>query len=306
MTQASEIYSSGRAASRDKRNLPLRNAQSEQLGLYIVPTPIGHAQDITLRALQVLRSCDLIAAEDTRTTAKLLAIHGISKPLSPYNDHNAARERPRLLARLRDGQRVALVSDAGTPLISDPGYKLVREVLAEALPVHALPGPSAALTALTLAGLPTNRFLFAGFLPPKTGERRRALEDVRSIPATLVFFESPRRLAECLRDMAAIFGNRGSAVCRELTKLHEEVRRSELNTLASEFQASAPPKGEITIVVGPPLETGPDLHKADALLMKALAHMPVNAAAELVSAACDVPKRLVYERALGLKNDDEA
>jgi 16S rRNA (cytidine1402-2'-O)-methyltransferase len=306
MTRASEIYSLGRAAGGDERNLTLRNAQSEQPGLYVVATPIGNAQDVTLRALQVLRTCDLIVAEDTRITAKLLAIHGISKPLSPYNDHNAARERPRLLARLRGGQRVALVSDAGTPLISDPGYKLVREALVGEVAVYAVPGPSAALTALTLAGLPTDRFMFVGFLPSKAGARRRALEDVRSVPATLVFFESPRRLAECLQDMAAILGNREAAVCRELTKLHEEVRRADLDFLASEFQAGAPPKGEITVVVGAPRATGPDFHKAEMLLVKALAHMPVNAAADLVAAACDLPKRAMYERALALKNDDEA
>ena len=163
-------------------------------GLYVTATPIGNAADITLRALEVLAGCDLIAAEDTRVTAKLLAIHGIAKPLTAYNDHNAARERPKLLARLRQGARIALVSDAGTPLISDPGFKLVREAIAEGLPVHAIPGASAVLTGLALAGLPTDRFVFAGFLPSKQGERRSVLEELKNIRATLVFFESAQRL----------------------------------------------------------------------------------------------------------------
>jgi 16S rRNA (cytidine1402-2'-O)-methyltransferase len=290
----------------NKPSLAERNAQNEVPGLYLVATPIGNARDITLRALDVLMACDLIAAEDTRVTAKLLAIHGISKPLSAYNDHNAARERPRLLARLRGGSRVALVSDAGTPLISDPGYKLVRDAVAQGVAIHVIPGPSAVLTAVTLAGLPTDRFLFAGFLPAKPGERRRALEDVRNVPATLIFFESAQRLSDCLQDMGAVLGKRDLVVCRELTKLHEEVRRGNLETLATEFSAQAPPKGEITIVVGAPLETGPDLSKVDALLAKALPHMPVKSAADLVASAANVPRRAVYERALALKNHENA
>src|SRR5215471_5327925 len=190
-------------------------------GLYITATPIGNARDITLRALDVLRAVDLIVAEDTRVTAKLLAIHAIEKPLSAYNDHNAARERPRILARLRAGARIALVSDAGTPLVSDPGFKLVRESLAMGLNVHAIPGPSATLAGLIVAGLPTDRFLFAGFLPSRAGERKRVLEELKNTQATLVFFESTQRLAESLYDMSAVFGARRAAVARELTKLYE-------------------------------------------------------------------------------------
>jgi 16S rRNA (cytidine1402-2'-O)-methyltransferase len=181
----------------------------------------------------------------------------------------------------------------------------VREAIAEGIAIHSVPGPSAALVALCLAGLPTNRFLFAGFLPPKAGERRRALQELQSVLATLIFFEGPQRLSESLHDMKEILGNRDAAICRELTKLHEEVRRGKLNALASEFHGAAPPRGEITIVVGAPLEPAPDLRRMDALLAKALPHMPVNAAADLVALACELPKRTVYERALALKSNEE-
>jgi 16S rRNA (cytidine1402-2'-O)-methyltransferase len=304
--QASQTKSSEGGGTRAESSLARHNAQNEAAGLYIVATPIGNARDITLRALDVLGACDLIAAEDTRVTAKLLAIHGISKPLTAYNDHNAGRERPRLLTRLATGARVSLVSDAGTPLVSDPGYKLVCEALAQGLAVHAIPGPSAALTALTVSGLPTNRFLFVGFLPSRQGERRRALEKVRDVAASLIFFESPRRLAETLDDMHSILGDRDAAVTRELTKLHEEVRRGSLVSLTSEFARQSPPKGEVTLVVGPAAAPEPDFGKADALLGKAMAHMPLSAAAELISAALDLPKRAVYERALKIKSADAA
>jgi 16S rRNA (cytidine1402-2'-O)-methyltransferase len=270
-------------------------------GLYVTATPIGHARDITLRALDVLKACDAIAAEDTRVTAKLMAIHGIAKSLLPYNDHNAARERPRLLARLRGGERIALVSDAGTPLVSDPGYKLVREALAQDIRVEAIPGPSALLTALVLSGLPTDRFLFAGFLPARSGERRTALENLKSVPASLIFFESPRRLGECIADMADVLGSRAAAVGRELTKFHQEVRRDSLGELASFYGRTPPPKGEVSIVVEPPHETAPDVGRIDALLAQALDFMPVRSAADLLASALDVPRRMTYARALALK-----
>ncbi len=275
-------------------------------GLYVTATPIGNARDITLRALSALKDCDAIVAEDTRVTAKLLAIHGISKPLSAYNDHNAVRERPRLLARLRNGERLVLVSDAGTPLVSDPGYKLVREAVKDGIRVETLPGASALLAALVLSGLPTDRFLFAGFPPSRSGERRNALEAFKSVPASLVFFESPQRLAESLADMAQVLGERDAAVCRELTKLHEEVRRDRLGILAAGYARSELPKGEVTIVVAPPVTTEPDPARADALLKKALAFMPVRAAADLVAEALDTSRRALYERALELKNGDDA
>lgn len=270
-------------------------------GLYVMATPIGNARDVTLRALDVLNACDAIAAEDTRVTSKLLAIYGISKPLFPYNDHNAAQARPRLLGRLRAGERVALVSDAGTPLVSDPGFKLVREAITEGLPVHAIPGASAALTALVLAGLPTDRFLFAGFLPPKGGERRSALAELKAVPATMIFFESPQRLAESLADMEAVLGVRPAVVTRELTKLHEERRYGDLASLAAAYTKEPAPKGEVTIVVGAPAPGEPDFAKADALLEAALAFMPVRAAADLVANALDLPRRALYARALALK-----
>lgn len=272
-------------------------------GLYVVATPIGNARDVSLRALDVLDGVDLIAAEDTRVTSKLLAIYGISHPLTAYNDHNAPKERPRLLAKLRDGARIALVSDAGTPLVSDPGYKLVREAVAEGLPVHAIPGPSAPLTGLTLAGLPTDRFLFNGFLPPKSAERRTTLESLKNLRATLIFFEAPQRLAETLADMVAVLGPRPAAVTRELTKLHEEVRRADLKDLAAQYAEEEQPRGEITLLVGPPLDDGPDYAKVEAALDQALPFMPVRAAVDLVSSMLDAPRREVYARALAKKGD---
>lgn len=273
-------------------------------GLYVTATPIGNAGDITLRALDVLRNCDLIAAEDTRVTAKLLAIHGIAAPLGAYNDHNAARERPKLLARLRQGARIALVSDAGTPLVSDPGFKLVRAAIAEDLPVHAVPGASSVLTGLVLAGLPTDRFLFAGFLPARPGERRSMLAELKDLRATLIFFESAQRLGESLADMADVLGTRTAAVARELTKLHEEVRRGVLAELRDHYRNAGAPKGEVTLVVSPPHAAAADTARIDSALDRALAFMPVRAAVDLVSQMLDAPRRTVYERALEKKHDD--
>jgi 16S rRNA (cytidine1402-2'-O)-methyltransferase len=277
-------------------------------GLYVTATPIGHARDITLRALEALKACDLIAAEDTRVTSKLLAIYGLSKPMTPYNDHNGERERPRLLAKLRAGQRIVLVSDAGTPLVSDPGFKLVRAALAEGIAVHALPGASAPLVALTLSGLPSDRFLFAGFLPSKRGERRTALEALRTSPATLILFESAQRLSESLSDMAEIFGERPACVARELTKLHEEVRRGSLHEIAAQYaaQQNQALRGEITLVVGGAKDGEKDFSKLDRLIESALAFMPVRAASDLLAEALDLPRRAVYDRALAKKKSDEA
>jgi 16S rRNA (cytidine1402-2'-O)-methyltransferase len=305
MKGSSAKRSSQSAAGAGERSLPGENAQNHAPGLYIVATPIGNARDITLRALEVLKACDVIAAEDTRVTAKLLAIHGISKPLTAYNDHNAARERPRLLRRLREGLRVALVSDAGTPLVSDPGYKLVREAVVEGLPVYPIPGASALLAAVAIAGLPTDRFLFAGFLPAKSGARRQALKELSGVDATLIFYESPNRLSESLADLCAVLGNRQAVVGRELTKFHEEIRRGDLGGLASEYTALPPPKGEVTLVIAPPVSATPDFSKAEALLAKMLPHMTVSDIADVVSDALDLPRRGVYERALAMKHVDE-
>jgi 16S rRNA (cytidine1402-2'-O)-methyltransferase len=270
----------------------------------VTATPIGNARDITLRALDVLRACDAIAAEDTRVTARLLAIHGIARPLMPYNDHNGARERPRLLARLKDGARIALVSDAGTPLVSDPGYKLVRAALEENIAVHVVPGASAPLAALILSGLPSDRFLFAGFLPARGGERRTALEALKDERATLIFFESGPRLAETLADMVQVLGGRRAVVARELTKLFEEARRGSLCELSAQYAQAGAPKGEITLVVEGARQPALDGAKLDALLDKALVFMPVRAAADLLAQALDRPRKPIYERALQRKQDD--
>jgi len=271
-------------------------------GLYILATPIGNARDISLRALETLKSCHVIAAEDTRVTSKLLAIHGISKPLIAYNDHNAPQMRPKILGRLAQGEIVALVSDAGTPLVSDPGYKLVREAIAAGVHIVALPGPSAVLAGLTLSGLPSDRFLFAGFLPSRSGERKSALEELKGIGATLIFFESAQRLAESLAAMAEVLGDRACAMTRELTKLHEEVRRGSLTELAAHYEKAGAPKGEVTLLVGPPLEAAPDIARIDTALKAALAFMPVKAAADLIAGLTDAPRKQIYARALELKD----
>ena len=279
-------------------------------GLYITATPIGNASDITLRALDVLRFCDAIVAEDTRVTSRLLAIHGISRPLIIYNDHNAPQVRPKLLQRLREGARLALVSDAGTPLVSDPGHKLVTAAQEDGISVYPVPGASAALAALTVSGLPAERFLFAGFLPAKSGERRTALGELSAIPATLILFESAQRLAETLADMAEILGAREAAVTRELTKLHEEVRRGPLAELAAFYAKAGAPKGEITLVIGPPgpQESQGNPVRIDALLAQILPFMPVRSASALIADLTGVSRRVVYNRAIalkGAKDDDD-
>jgi 16S rRNA (cytidine1402-2'-O)-methyltransferase len=274
--------------------------------LAVVATPIGNAGDITLRALAMLSSCDAIVCEDTRVSAKLLARHGIRRPLIAYHEHNAERMRPKILARLRAGESLALISDAGTPLVSDPGYKLLRAAIAEGLPVTTLPGPSAALAALVLSGLPPDRFFFAGFLPAKAAARRQALGDLATIPATLIVFEAPGRLPDSLADMAAVLGPRPAAVARELTKLFEEVRRDDLAALARHYADSGPPPGEVVVVIGPPGETrlaGEAAAAAtDAALRQALGRMSLRDAVDAVAATTGQPRRAVYARALALGN----
>jgi 16S rRNA (cytidine1402-2'-O)-methyltransferase len=271
-------------------------------GLYVVATPIGHASDITLRALRVLGGVDAIACEDTRVTAKLLAIHGISTSLTPYHDHNARTAGPALVKRLADGGRIALVSDAGTPLVSDPGYRLVRACADAGVAVIPIPGPSAVLAALCVSGLPTDRFLFAGFAPPRTGPRRRFLAELATVPATLVLMESPRRLAAALADMAEILGPRQAVVARELTKLFEEVRRGALAELADHYREAAPPRGEVTLVVSPPAAPPQaDDAEVDRLLSAALDEASVRDAAEQVAAETGLAKRHLYARALELR-----
>ena len=265
-------------------------------------TPIGNLKDVTLRALEVLAAADLIACEDTRVTARLLARHGIERPLAPYHEHNAAEARPKLLALLAAGKRVALVSDAGTPLVSDPGYKLVRAALDAGAAVFPLPGPSAALAALAVAGLPTDRFLFAGFLPAKAKARADALAELAGVKATLVFYEAAPRLAESLAAMREALGDRPAAVARELTKLHEEVARGTLGALARRYGDAGPPRGEIVVVVGPPGEDAPVAEgDLDAALRAAMADMPLSEAAAAVAGALGLPRRTVYARALALR-----
>jgi 16S rRNA (cytidine1402-2'-O)-methyltransferase len=270
-------------------------------GFYIVATPIGNLDDITLRALAVLRSADRIFCEDTRVTRKLLARYGIVKRLDTYHDHNAEEMRPVILEALHQGARVALISDAGTPLVSDPGYKLVRAAIAENLPVTALPGPSAAVAALILSGLPPDAFLFAGFLPPRQAARRRALERWAAVDATLVFFESTRRLAESLADMTEVFGNRPAAVARELTKLYEEVRRGRLAELADHYRKAGPPRGETVVAVGPPERGEPDSAELDGLMRSALAELGLRDAVAKLAIETGLPRNELYRRALAIR-----
>ena len=280
-------------------------ADSIAPGLHIVSTPIGNLGDITLRALATLAAADLIACEDTRVTRKLIDRYVIATPLTPYHDHNAAAARPKLLQRLADGAAIALVSDAGTPLLSDPGFKLVRAVQEAGHSVTALPGASAPIAALVVAGLPTDAFFFAGFLPAKQAARRARIEELAAIPATLVLFETAPRIAAALSDLAAGLGHREAAVCRELTKLYEEVRRGDLSSLARHYGQSDEPRGEIVIVIAPPGAPAMDAADLDALLRQALGRVTVKEAVAEVAAVTGRPRREVYQRALALAADPD-
>jgi 16S rRNA (cytidine1402-2'-O)-methyltransferase len=275
-------------------------------GLYVVATPLGNLGDITRRAIAILAGADIVACEDTRVTRRLFAALKIpARRLVRYDDHSADRVRPALIQAVHDGQTVALVSDAGTPLIADPGYKLVRDAHAAGLAVIPVPGPSATMAALCAAGLPTDRFLFCGFLPAKAGERARVLAEIKAVPATLVFFESARRLPRSLAQLAEALGGREAAVARELTKLFEEIRRGSLADLARHYADAGAPKGEVVIVVGPPASheagTGADAAaELDAALNVALKAMSLRDAAAAVATATGLPRRQVYARALAL------
>jgi 16S rRNA (cytidine1402-2'-O)-methyltransferase len=273
-------------------------------GLHIVATPIGNMRDITLRALDVLHAADLIACEDTRVFAKLASHYGISAPTVAYSDATQDANEPKIVRALEAGKRVALVSDAGMPLISDPGYRLVRAALARGLAVTSAPGPSAVPMALALSGLPTDRFFFGGFLPAKEGERRRAIGAVASLPATLVFFEAPHRLAASLANLAELLGARPAAVARELTKLFEEVRRGPLDALAAHYAKHPDIKGEIAVVIGAPGEQeAPQAGVLDEALRTALAGASVKDAAAEVAARYGLKRRDVYARALELRRE---
>ena len=272
-------------------------------GLWLVSTPIGNARDITLRAIDVLEQADVLACEDTRRTRKLMDIHAIplrGRPMVAYNDQNGAARRPVILDHLNQGKSVAYASDAGTPLIADPGYQLVRSVRSAGHSVHVVPGPSSVPAALCLAGLPTDRFLFAGFLPAKQAARRRALEALAKIDTTLVFFESPRRLAECLADMAETLGpERHAAILREITKLHEETKIASLGDLAEEISNRSAPKGEIVLVIEPPAPApAAQGESLDAMIRAALADSTVKEASQFVAQATGLSRREVYSRAL--------
>ncbi|MBN8965917.1 MAG: 16S rRNA (cytidine(1402)-2'-O)-methyltransferase [Rhizobiales bacterium] len=283
------------------------DAPSLAPGLYLVATPIGNLRDITLRALETLAGADIVACEDTRVTRKLLDHYGIATPLTPYHEHNAAAARPKLLERIAAGETVALVSDAGTPLISDPGFKLVRDARDAGHAVIAVPGASAALAALTVSGLPTDRFFFEGFLPAKDGARRTRITELGRVPATIILYESGPRMARTLAALAETLGPRDAAIGRELTKLHEEVRRGGLPALAQAYEAGAEIRGEFVIVIAPP---DPEAAVADAadvdiLLRQALQRASVKDAVSDVAAATGRPRREVYRRALALAGGDD-
>jgi 16S rRNA (cytidine1402-2'-O)-methyltransferase len=280
-------------------------AEAEPLapGLYVVATPIGNLKDVSFRALSVLAAADAVLAEDTRVTKTLLAHYGITTPLVAYHEHSAEAVRDRMVQRLKEGQALALVSDAGTPLVSDPGYKLVQAAIAEGLPVTPIPGPSAILTALVVSGLPTDRFFFEGFLPPKSAARRARLAELAPIPGTLMLFEGPHRLPDMLADAASVLGDRPAVVARELTKLFETVRRGTLRQLADQFAAEGPPKGEIVVLIGETTKAAQAAESDAALdgrLEAVLSSHSIKDAAALVAAELDLPKREVYARALAL------
>jgi 16S rRNA (cytidine1402-2'-O)-methyltransferase len=275
-------------------------------GLYVTATPIGNLRDITLRALDALGACDLILCEDTRVTRKLLDAYGIKKPLMAYHDHNAARIRPRVLARLEEGERICLVSDAGTPLIADPGYRLVAACASRGIAVMTLPGACAPIAALSVSGLPTDRFMFAGFLPAKAGARQRLLEDLAPITATLAFLESPRRLKTSLLVLAASLGPRAAVIAREITKKFEELRRGDLSELAAHFAEAPPPMGEVVILVGPPAQTDPTNDEIEDIVRRAAgpwADKPTKKAAAAIASEFKLPRRAVYTTLLALKKE---
>jgi 16S rRNA (cytidine1402-2'-O)-methyltransferase len=271
-------------------------------GLYLVATPIGNLRDITLRALDILAGVDVILCEDTRVGGKLLAAHGLKGRLERYDEHAAERVRPKALAALAAGGRLALISDAGTPLVSDPGYRLVREAVALGSAVFASPGPSAALAALTVSGLPTDRFLFAGFPPSRSAGRLALFEELAPVRATLIFYEGGPRLRASLTDMARVFGDREAAVARELTKLHETVIRGPLADLAADPRLDAP-RGEIVVMVGPGAERVASADEADAALAEAVARVGPARAASEVAKALGLSRRDLYARALALKQE---
>jgi 16S rRNA (cytidine1402-2'-O)-methyltransferase len=269
-------------------------------GLYVVSTPIGNLEDITLRALRILKDCDIILCEDTRVSHKLLQAYGINKKLMSYHNHNADDVRPKIICELKEGRVISLISDAGTPLISDPGYKLVRECRANGIYVTSAPGASSVLSALVLSGQPSDQFLFAGFVDSKK------FKDLEASPATLIFFESARRLLKTLEKMADIYRNRTVSVVREITKIYEETRQGSIEELITNYKENGLPKGEVVIVLSPPLKSN-ELSETEInqLLIKALAHQSVRDASASVAESYNLPKKLIYQQALNLKNANQ-
>lgn len=272
--------------------------------LYLVATPIGNLGDVTLRALETLAGADVLACEDTRVTRVLLERYGIRRRTIAYHEHNADEAGPKLIEALQAGQSVALVSDAGTPLVSDPGFRLVQRAAEAGVKVVPIPGPSAVLAALTASGLPSDSFLFAGFLPVKDGQRRTRIEALKVVPATLIFFESPRRLADTLQAMADVLGDRPAAVARELTKAFEEMRTGRLSELAAHYAAADTPKGEIVMLVGPPEETLTEVVDVDRLLLSLAAEMGASRASAEAAKMTGQPKQALYRRLLDLRDAD--
>jgi len=274
-------------------------------GLYVTATPIGNLGDITLRAIDLLREADFIACEDKRVSGKLLSYYDIKTPMISYHDHNAQDVMPRLINELQDGKIIALISDAGTPLISDPGYRLVNECQKEGILVTSLPGASAILCALTNAGLPTNNFLFQGFLPPKTQARQKEIGKFSNVDASLIYYESPKRLLVCLKDILSVLGDREIAVCRELTKLYEEIRKDKISNLIELYENKPTPKGEIVIVVSPPNKNESQIDDLDAALKDALKTLSVKEAVAAVTFMTGKKRKEVYKRALEISKDEE-
>jgi 16S rRNA (cytidine1402-2'-O)-methyltransferase len=308
--KANSIYGSEDAEGSADRTFSLGGhvltAPKAAPGLHLVATPIGNLGDITLRALETLAAVDIIACEDTRITRRLTERYAISALLKPYHEHNAALARPKILERLAQGASIALVSDAGTPLISDPGFKLVREVCAAGFQVIALPGPSSVLTALAVAALPTDRFFFEGFLPPKQIARRARLTELSRIEATLVMFESGNRVQDTLADLAGIMGDRDAAICREMTKLHEEIKRGPVSQLALAAD-TLETRGEFVLVIGPPAGTTiMAADQLDELLLNSLRHDSVKDAVAHAVELSGRPRREIYARALELSKQRDA
>ncbi len=283
-------------------------AKKLKAGLYVVATPIGNLGDCTVRMTETLASADLIACEDTRVTAKLLTHLAVSTPTMAYHEHSGPHVRSKLITKIQDGAAIALVSDAGTPLISDPGYKLVEDVYNLNIPVFAIPGPSAVTTALSIAGLPTDRFIFLGFAPNKSSARTKWFTNEAKTNATLAYYESTRRLPDSLADAAAVFNGRQVAVCRELTKKFEDVIRGEISDLAKHYSEIGAPKGECVVIIGPPAKQGNNQAAAlesDELLKHALKYLRVKDAAKLVHEITGVPKNALYKAALAITDHDK-